>query len=57
MSITKNILVFMKERTVASMEKKKKRFVMRSAILAMMVGAIVFTIFSNLTKEKQRYCR
>lgn len=52
MSITKNILVFMKERTVETMEKKKKRFYMRSAILVIMAAAIVFTIYSNLTKEK-----
>ena len=42
----------MKERTVETMEKKKKRFYMRSAILVIMVAAIVFTIYSNLTKEK-----
>lgn len=34
------------------MEKKKKRFYVRSVILVLMVGAIVFTIYSNLTKEK-----
>lgn len=32
--------------------KKKNRFYMRSIILACMVGAIAFTIYSNLTKEK-----
>ncbi|WP_144512080.1 thiol-disulfide oxidoreductase ResA [Bacillus sp. FJAT-22090] len=34
------------------MNKKKKRFYMRSIILIIMVGAISFTIYSNLTKEK-----
>lgn len=34
------------------MEKKKKRFYMRSVILSVLVVAIVFTIYSNLTKEK-----
>ncbi|MEK4484525.1 thiol-disulfide oxidoreductase ResA [Psychrobacillus sp. FSL H8-0484] len=32
--------------------KKKKRFYMRLIILAIMVGAIVFTIYSNVTKER-----
>lgn len=34
------------------MEKKKKRFYIRSVILSVLVVAIVFTIYSNLTKEK-----
>ncbi|MCZ8538905.1 thiol-disulfide oxidoreductase ResA [Psychrobacillus psychrodurans] len=34
------------------MDKKKKRFYMRTIILALMVVAIVFTIYTNLTKEK-----
>lgn len=34
------------------MDKKKKRFYMRTVILALMTLAIVFTIYSNLTKEK-----
>ncbi|MFJ8065983.1 thiol-disulfide oxidoreductase ResA [Psychrobacillus sp. NPDC096426] len=32
--------------------KKKKRFYMRLVILSLLVAAIVFTIYSNLTKEK-----
>lgn len=32
--------------------KKQKRFYMRVIILAIMVGAIVFTIYSNVTKER-----
>ncbi|WP_342600068.1 thiol-disulfide oxidoreductase ResA [Psychrobacillus sp. FSL H8-0483] len=32
--------------------KKKKRFYIRLIILAIMVGAIVFTIYSNVTKER-----
>ncbi|TQR05012.1 thiol-disulfide oxidoreductase ResA [Psychrobacillus soli] len=32
--------------------KKKKRFYIRSVILSLLVVAIVFTIYSNLTKEK-----
>ncbi|SES02123.1 thiol-disulfide oxidoreductase ResA [Psychrobacillus sp. OK032] len=34
------------------MEKKKKRFYIRTVILSLLVVAIVFTIYSNLTKEK-----
>ena len=34
------------------MDKKKKRFYMRTIILALMVVAIVFTIYTNLTKER-----
>jgi len=34
------------------MEKKKKRFYIRASILTLLVVAIVFTIYSNLTKEK-----
>lgn len=34
------------------MNKKKKRFYMRTIILALMVVAIVFTIYTNLTKER-----
>ncbi|GGA21946.1 thiol-disulfide oxidoreductase ResA [Psychrobacillus lasiicapitis] len=34
------------------MEKKKKRFYIRTSILTLLVVAIVFTIYSNLTKEK-----
>ncbi|MEK3978835.1 thiol-disulfide oxidoreductase ResA [Psychrobacillus sp. FSL K6-2836] len=34
------------------MDKKKKRFYMRTIILAFMVVAIVFTIYTNLTKER-----
>ena len=34
------------------MDKKKKRFYMRTVILVLMTLAIVFTIYSNLTKEK-----
>lgn len=34
------------------MDKKKKRFYMRTVILGLMTLAIVFTIYSNLTKEK-----
>jgi len=33
-------------------DKKKKRFYMRTVILVLMTLAIVFTIYSNLTKEK-----
>ncbi|MEK4083590.1 thiol-disulfide oxidoreductase ResA [Psychrobacillus sp. FSL K6-1415] len=32
--------------------KKKKRFYMRLILLVLMVGVITFTIYSNLTKEK-----
>ena len=32
--------------------KKKKRFYMRLILLVIMVGVITFTIYSNLTKEK-----
>jgi len=32
--------------------KKKKRFYMRLILLVLMVGVIIFTIYSNLTKEK-----
>ena len=32
--------------------KKKKRFYIRLVILTLLVVAIVFTIYSNLTKEK-----
>lgn len=34
------------------MEKKKKRFYIRASILSVLVVAIAFTIYSNLTKEK-----
>ena len=34
------------------MDKKKKRFYMRTIILALMVVAIVFTIYTNLTKDR-----
>lgn len=34
------------------MEKKKKRFYIRTSILSVLVVAISFTIYSNLTKEK-----
>ncbi|MDI2587853.1 thiol-disulfide oxidoreductase ResA [Psychrobacillus sp. NEAU-3TGS] len=34
------------------MEKKKRRFYIRASILTLLVVAIVFTIYSNLTKEK-----
>ena len=34
------------------MDKKKKRFYMRTVILLLMTVAIVFTIYSNLTKER-----
>lgn len=34
------------------MDKKKKRFYIRTVILVLMTFAIVFTIYSNLTKEK-----
>lgn len=34
------------------MDKKKKRFYIRTIILGVMVAAIVFTIYTNLTKEK-----
>ncbi|TQR20782.1 thiol-disulfide oxidoreductase ResA [Psychrobacillus vulpis] len=34
------------------MNKKKKRFYVRLIILGLMIGAIVFTIYSNLTKER-----
>lgn len=34
------------------MDKKKKRFYIRTVILALMTIAIVFTIYSNLTKER-----
>jgi len=34
------------------MDKKKKRFYIRTIILGLMVAAIVFTIYTNLTKEK-----
>ncbi|MFJ7825621.1 thiol-disulfide oxidoreductase ResA [Psychrobacillus sp. NPDC096623] len=34
------------------MDKKKKRFYMRTVILALMLVAIVFTIYTNVTKER-----
>lgn len=34
------------------MDKKKKRFYMRTIILVLMVVAIIFTIYTNLTKER-----
>lgn len=34
------------------MEKKQKRFYIRLVLLILMVGAIIFTIYSNLSKEK-----
>jgi len=34
------------------MDKKQKRFYMRLILLVLMVGVIVFTIYSNLSKEK-----
>lgn len=33
-------------------QSKKRRFYMRTAILAVLVVAIVFTVYSNLNKEK-----
>lgn len=34
------------------MDKKQKRFYMRFVLLILMVGVIIFTIYSNLSKEK-----
>ncbi len=34
------------------MDKKKKRFYVRSVLLVLMVGIVIFTIYSNLSKEK-----
>lgn len=34
------------------MDKKRKRFYIRSIILALMLVAIIFTIYTNLTKER-----
>ena len=39
------------------MDKKKKRFYMRLILLVLMVGVIAFTIYSNLTKEKNSVLR
>ena len=33
-------------------QSKKQRFYMRTAILGVLVVAIVFTVYSNLNKEK-----
>ncbi|AJK85937.1 MAG TPA: thiol-disulfide oxidoreductase [Lysinibacillus sp.] len=34
------------------MDKKKRRFLMRSIILIVLFGAILFTVYTTLTKEK-----
>lgn len=35
------------------MDKKKKRLIMRSAILAVLAGLVVYALYTNLTKESR----